>query len=134
MSLDVYVKPTAEMPRIGDDYEYICSMEDDGYFTFLHPLFEALGKETGEYIDPYGGARFKGETLNALSRTLSEARQLVDKQPEAWEHVIKYLERSTPKESRSKVEKQQMIQLLNKLEEAVVKAQARSQYVVFFGD
>ena len=32
--------------------------EDDGYYWYLHPFFEVLRAETGEYIDLYGGANF----------------------------------------------------------------------------
>lgn len=63
-------------------------LEDDGYYWFLHPLFERLRTETGQYIDLYGDASFGEANLSALEQVLKEARALVESQPVAWEvHV-----------------------------------------------
>lgn len=61
------------------------SLESDGYYCFLHPLFERLRAETGQYIDLYGEASFTDEALTALERLLLDARALVAAQPETWE-------------------------------------------------
>ena len=65
--------PDPDEPSLG--------LEDDGYYWFLHPLFERLAGETGQYIDLYGDALFAGPDLLALSRMLSEARRLVGPSP-----------------------------------------------------
>src|SRR5690242_164161 len=60
--------------------------DDDtgGYYWFLHPLFCSLAEKTGQYIDLYGDAEFRGDDLQSLRQTLVEARQLVETQPERW--------------------------------------------------
>ena len=135
MSLDVYVQPKAEMPRIGDESEHICSfVDDEGYYWFLYPLFEKLREETGEFIDLYGGATFSGVALDALAQTIVEAHKLVDAQPDSWEVVTGVITKPVRKEVRASVNKQQMKMLLAKLEEAVSKAKTRGAYVTFWGD
>src|SRR5205807_406471 len=63
-------------------------LEDDGYYWFLHPLFERLRGETEQYIDLYGDASFMDGALLALERSLVEARAVIESQPDAWEvHV-----------------------------------------------
>ena len=85
MPIDVDVQPKAEMPRIDDNYEHICSFEDDGYYWFLHPLFEELKQRTGQYTDLYGCAAFSGHTLNELKSSITGATQLAQLQPDTWE-------------------------------------------------
>src|SRR3954447_16331769 len=60
--------------------------DDDtgGYYWFLHPLFHRLAEKTGQYIDLYGNAEFRGDDLLLLRQTLVEARQWVEAQPERW--------------------------------------------------
>lgn len=135
MPLDVYVQSEPELPRAGGDYEYFCSFHDDeGYYWFLHPLFDELRAETGEYIDLYGGAVFKGVTLDALARTIDNARIFVNAQPDRWDVVTGIRMGLVPREIHSTVEKPQMMTLLEKLEEAVNKAKAVGAYVTFWGD
>src|SRR4051812_19467876 len=50
MSLDVRI-----LKADGSEVEPILSLRDDGYYCWLHPWFAALAKETGLYIDLYGG-------------------------------------------------------------------------------
>jgi hypothetical protein len=134
MPLDVYVQPRLEPVRVGGDYEYICSLDDDGYYWFLFPLFEDLAKQTGQWIDLYGGAAFAGPTLDDLARTLTAAGVLVEKQPPVWEVVIGVRMGPVPEEVRCAVDKQQIRALLDKLEAAVHKAKAAGTYVTFMGD
>jgi hypothetical protein len=61
------------------------AMEDDGYYWFMYPFFERLSAATGQMVDPYGGAEFHGATLDALRRTLAEARDAVSAMPEQWQ-------------------------------------------------
>ena len=135
MALDVYVQPTADMPRISDDYEHICSfIDNEGYYWFLYPLFEKLKEETGEYIDLCGAAIFGGNGLDALARTVNTARKRVAEQPEVWEVVTGIITEPVHEEIRLTVNKQQMVMLLDKLEDAVDHAKATRSYVTFWGD
>jgi hypothetical protein len=51
--------------------------EDDAAFRFLAPLVDALERETGERIDPYGDAEFAGPALDALERFAAAAHAMV---------------------------------------------------------
>jgi hypothetical protein len=60
-------------------------MENAAPYWFLHPLFEKLRAETGQYIDLYGSATFADEQLGALKKMVAEARCLAEAQPDCWE-------------------------------------------------
>src|SRR5262245_50339246 len=81
--LDIGVGDALYQPS--DPNEPSLGFEDDGYYWFLHPLFEGLMVETGQYIDLYGSAMFAGPDLAALGRMLTEARRQVEARPESWE-------------------------------------------------
>ncbi len=69
--------PSAEGPVVKF---YDCDKDDDdtgGYYWFLHPLFHRLAEKTGQYIDLYGDAEFRGDDLQLFREILVEARQLV---------------------------------------------------------
>jgi hypothetical protein len=109
-------------------------LEDDGYYWFLHPLFERLAVETGEYIDLYGDASFAGESLAALERALAEARRLVGSQPEEWSvHVGTPL---SPKHRKlyRRVEREAMLALLDRWDVVIERARQLGRPVVCFGD
>jgi hypothetical protein len=122
------------MQRVGGDHEYICSLDDDGYYWFLFPFFEDLAKQTGQWIDLYGGAAFAGQKLDDLARVLAVAREMVEKQPPAWEVVTGIREGPEPETIRSPVDRQQIRALLDTLEAAVRKAGVAGSYVTFVGD
>lgn len=64
------------------------SLDDDGYYWFIEPLFRELAEQTGQYVALYGNAWFIGDDLLALERTLHQAIALVAVQPESWGVVV----------------------------------------------
>ena len=119
------------------------SLDNDGYYWFLHPLFEDLRTTTGQYIDLYGDASFSGEQLVALEEMLKNARRLVDLQSAIWSVCIGYelvprrknaRSRSRPKEIMATVEKQRFLAELDKWESIVARAKELNRPVVCFGD
>jgi hypothetical protein len=86
MALDIGIGDgTSLIPVQGEPSLYL---EDDGYYWFLHPLFDRLQGETGQYIDLYGDASFDGAALASLERMLAEGRELVESQRDRWQvHV-----------------------------------------------
>src|SRR5262249_41976809 len=112
-----------------DSNEPSLGFEDDGYYWFLHPLFERLAAETGLYIDLYGSTMFAGPHLAALSRMLSEARRWVKAQPERWR-----VRPTAPPEQRQGVSRREFLRLLSTWESAVSRAQELRRAVTCFGD
>ena len=49
MSLDIGIGDGSSLVPERDEPSLF--LEDDGYYWFLHPLFEGLQAETGQYID-----------------------------------------------------------------------------------
>jgi len=134
MPLDVYLQPRFEVPRSGDPAGYVCSLDDDGCYWFLHPLFEQLAHLTGKYIDLYGRADFSGTDLDALLQTLTAARALVAEQPEEWDVVQGVRPGPEPEELRATVRKSEVRSLLDALDSAARSARITGQCVTFFGD
>jgi len=110
------------------------ALDDDGYYWFLHPLFERLAAETGQYIDLYGNASFFGADLCALERMLKTARELVWSQPETWEVHTGTQIRPVHQEVFKPVERARMIQLLDTWDDAVRAAKEHERPIVCFGD
>lgn len=82
MSLDIGIADSRLRTLVRD--EPMFSLDDDGYYWFLHPFFEKLRAETGQYIDLYGIASFQGDERTALARMLAEVRALVEAKPDSW--------------------------------------------------
>jgi hypothetical protein len=112
--------------------EPIVTLEDDGYFWFLHPLFEELARETGKWIDLYEAPVFVGPELKALQTTLATARRSIREQPDQWEvHVGEVADGGT---RFATVEKKLFLSLLRKIGRIVARAIATNRCVAFFGD
>lgn len=125
MSLDIGI-PLSKSSML-DRSEPRLSLEDDGYYWFLHPLFENLEAETGQYIDLYGGASFGGEKLLSLERMLRAARELIESQPTTWQvrvatEVLSPGESGTPKEIWNSVRRDEFLKLWAEWERVVVRA------------
>src|SRR5437870_13524539 len=60
----------------------------DGYYSFLHPLITELHEKTGQLIDPWGDATFKGADLITLKDSINAARDLVASQPAEWDVYV----------------------------------------------
>jgi len=118
--------PAATEPRL--------ALDDDGYYWFLHPLFGELWTATGQYIDLYGDAAFTGPDLDALERTLTTARGLVEGQPESWEVHTGTQTAPVRREVYRPVERAQFLRLLRVLEQVIERARQTGRAVVCFGD
>jgi len=137
MPLTAFLRRATEPPHAHQEQEdeEVCSFDaDEGPYWFLHPLFERLRDETGEYIDLYGTAAFRGGALDDLARTFAAARSLVAAQPDRWDVVTGLELRPHPGEVRATVEKGRMNLLLDALEEGVRRAKAEDASLIFWGD
>jgi hypothetical protein len=111
-----------------------------GYYWFLHPSFCRLAEKTGQYIDLYGDAEFRGEDLQSLRQTLVEARQLVETQPERCSvHVgtssmPNAIPPVPPWEVFKEVERSRLLGMLDTLLGIVDRAISTGVPVVCFGD
>jgi len=117
--------------------EFSVSFDDDengGYYWFLHPLFERLAHSTGQYIDLYGEAEFRGDDLAALDETLSEARQLVSAQPEQWSVHVGTQIGPVQRELFRDVERSKFLALIDGLSALVTQARSTGRPVVCLGD
>ena len=109
-------------------------LHSDGYYWFLHPLFEKLHSETGQYIDLYGDASFNDATLSALERMVAEAARLVQAQPATWQVHTGTQLRPEHKEMYAAVEKDSFLALLDKWQQIIARAKEIGKPVVCFGD
>ncbi len=108
---------------------------DEGYYWFLHPLFEKLLAETDQYIDLYGDARFEGFALDALERMLADAAKQVRKQPPRWKvYIGTQGYQGKRSELYYEVEKSRLLDLLSQWKAVIARAKELSRAVVCFGD
>jgi hypothetical protein len=133
MSLDLFLQSGPEMPP-GGDGEYVCSLEDDGYYWFLEPFFGDLAEQTGQYVGLYGGAVFGGAALEVFQRTLAAARERTAAMPDRWEVVTGLRPGAVSDELRAEVVRAELEALLDRLDAAAARATAVGQYLKFFGD
>ncbi len=132
MSLNIGVGDgSSVMPVQGEPSLFL---QSDGYYWFLHPLFERLAAETGQHIDLYGDASFAGESLVALERALAEARRLVNSQPEEWSVHVGTQVSPEYRDLYRPVERKAMLALLDRWEIVIERARQLGQPVVCFGD
>jgi hypothetical protein len=110
------------------------SLDDDGYYWFLHPLWERLRSETGQYIDLYGYAGFAGEDLAALDRILTEARQLVEAQPETWQVHVGTRISPEHRELYCQVQREAMLSMLDRWAVIIARARRLGRPVVCIAD
>jgi hypothetical protein len=116
-------------------------LEDDGYYWYLHPLFEELRAATGQYIYLYGDASFSGPMLTALEEIVSRAQDLVDRQPATWnvcvgQELVPW-EKGARKHSKPRfavVAKDQFLALLNRWQDLIIRAKKSQRSVVCIGD
>ncbi|MCX6367244.1 MAG: hypothetical protein NTX57_11115 [Armatimonadetes bacterium] len=109
-------------------------LDDDGYYWFLHPLFEQLAKETGQYIDLYGTALFEGISIHPLQEVLTQAHQQIENQSGTWRVSIGFQTHPEYKEVFDEVNQATFFEILNQWDSLVKLAQQQSLGIVCWGD
>ncbi len=109
-------------------------LENDALYWFLHPLFERLRVETGQYIDLYGDASFAGDSLQALQQMLAQARALAESQPNSWKVLVGTQIMPVRRELRETLRRETLLDLLSRWERVVARAEELGQPVVCWGD
>jgi hypothetical protein len=132
MSLDIVVADRSSHVPVAS--EPPLQLDDDARYWFLHPLFERLRSQTGQYIDLYGDAEFTGADLGALERTLQEARRLVESQPELGTAQAGTKRPKKKREQPPPVDRKVMLALLDQWDVIVKRARQLGCPVVCIGD
>lgn len=136
MALDIYLQKEIGAPKFFS--KRLLYFEDDGYYWFLYEFFERLAERSGQMIDLYDGAFFKGDNLDLLNQTVQEAKSAILSKPDFWEELIGTTIEKGGKtkviEFFSTVEKKQLQLILSKLEKAVINAKEKEAGILFFGD
>ena len=127
MSLDVGIKN-------GVTIDKKFSFEDDGYYWYLHPLFEKMAERIGVYIDLYGDAEFGTGTIVHIESLLTEADELISQQPDEWEVHTGTQSHPVEKELYSKVRKLEFINKMLILRKMVSEVKDNGGKLVFVGD
>jgi len=132
MALDIGVGDPNQLSFI--DGEPVMEFDDDAYYWFLFPFFEALAKSTGQMFDLYDDAAFTGASIENLLGILKEARALAEKQPKSWLlHVGTRTDR-TPTPIFEEINRVDLIERIQKLMEVAARAKSLGQAVVCVGD
>jgi hypothetical protein len=137
MALDIGL---ATVQNPGQEYpSHRLSFDDDGYYWFCRPAFEDLCAKTGQLIDLYGGAWFRGPQLLTLKETVERLFDKIGQMPEEWDVITGYsigshLQPTLPTEVRSRVDRKMFLELLKTFSDAIVEAEASGQWLACLGD
>ena len=115
------------------------ALENDGYYWFLHTLFQGLRNSHGKYIDLHGDTKFRRSELSLLDHLLNDATGLVREQPARWRvHVGKQTVRTqagpSERELYSEVDRREFLDLIARLRGIVAVARETGSSVWFIGD
>lgn len=127
MGLDIGIK-TEEKTH------YKVSFEDDGYYWFLHPLFEKMASSIGFYIDLYGSAQLKDANIAQFELLLKEAYAMVSEKTDYWEVHTGTETYPIKKEIYNKISKLHLINKLDILSSMASEVKKGNSKMVFEGD
>ncbi len=108
MSLDLHVRGQ----RFRDRPAPALSLENDGYYWFLQPLFARLRDECGKSLDLYGDTQFTRDDFPRLRALLHEAERLARRQPRTWEVHLGTQLRPAKREVRRTVDRDRLLELI----------------------
>ena len=128
MAVDIMVLDDVTGQRV-DEVEPI-RFDNDGYFWHLWPTFELLAAETGQVIDIYEYAEFRGDKLKSLSETLENIILDIHEMGTTW-HVPLGI---PPYETYTEVKREIMLSLLFKFVSIVEYAIKHDTAVTCMGD
>ena len=137
MPLDIGL---ATVRNPGQEYpSHRLSFDDDGYYWFCGPAFEELRAKTGQLIDLYDGAWFRGSELSALKDTIAHLTEKVRQMPQEWDVATGWsmgsqLNPTPPTEIRSRVNRTVFLNLLAKFSDAIAAAEASGKWLACLGD
>ena len=114
----------------------VCAVtfENDGYYWFLHGLFEELRNETGLYLDLYGDAMFGTSHFGRLKKLLDEASALVETQPATFSVNVGRQVHPVERGVFATVTKAEFRRLLSSFRRVVEEAERLGGYVQCAGD
>ena len=110
------------------------SIDNDGYYWYLHPLFEDLQRQTGQYINLYGNAEFTGTNIKAFIEMLQRAKGLISLQANNWDVHIGTQTEPEKRKLFSAVDKRKFFDLIRQLEKIAEAAETTDCRIVCIGD
>src|SRR6187431_1966332 len=116
MALDIRVR-TGKTVLL--ESELHVALNNDGYYWFLHPLFERLRDQCGKYVDLYGDALFTRDDYPRLRSLLDEAAALAKGKPATWSIHVGTQLKPTRKELYAAVSREQLLTLIEAIRNMV---------------
>ena len=116
------------------DYDHSFAFEDEAIFWYLHPTFNSVYDRTGQIIDLYEMALFRGADLTILREALATVRHDAGAQPQQWEVHVGTQTSPTVKELYRTVTRRNLLNLIDRCLELIDKATAEGIGVAFTGD
>ena len=113
MAVDLMLVPAGSDPATAQPSRTM-HLDDNGYYWFLHPLFQELAKQTGKSIDLYGDTKFAVHELSQLRALLTKAKSNVAAQPSKWRVRVGTRAAPVEREVYDEVEKQEFQRLLDR--------------------
>ena len=110
------------------------AFRSDGYYWFLHPLFERLRNSHGKYIDLYGDAEFRKSELPLIERLLNDAESLISSQPPRWEVHVGTQTGPVKRELYAEVDRPSFVHLIAQLRAVLSAAETSGSGIRFIGD
>ena len=130
MSLDICVHAV----HTGQPAAPKVSLEDDGYYWFLHPWLERLREQSGKYLDLYGDTFFTADDFPRLRRLLDEALTTARSRPAQWQVYVGTQTRPVEQAVYKSVQRERLITLLSDLRTMIDHAERCGGRIECIGD
>ena len=116
------------------DYVQDISLDDDGYYWYLHRFFAELFRQTGQNIDLYDNAALTGSEIAMFEAAMNRARDTALEQPECWEVHVGNETAPVSRALYRDVDRMQMVGIIDCLLVAARTARDRGLTLAFLGD
>jgi len=120
--------------RDDKNIEYKLSFENDGYYWYLHPFFEALKNSTGIYVDLYGDAVFNRGNVNQIETALVNASSSLEAEENYFQVHCGTQVKPEKKEIYNKISKNELKSKLNIIFGIIKHIKEHGGSLVFEGD
>jgi hypothetical protein len=128
------VKANPEFCGDEEPIDELFTDDAEAYYWALTPFFHRVEERCGLLIDQYGTTTFSPQQTAVLRDALREERQLVLLSPQTWAVALRTEVKPHYRELTAHVERESVLQHIDRLDSGVAQALNDRAYLIFSGD